>query len=62
MSGPAVRPEDELGFWPNYREPTALAKAIQMPLHPADRWMTGVLNAHIKRPTLTRNLSEDKAR
>jgi len=46
----ASRPDLAPGFWPNYREPTPMAKAIQMPLHPLDRWCNGVLNAHILRP------------
>jgi hypothetical protein len=33
------------GFWPNYREPTPLARAIQYPL--ADpNWQNRVLNAY----------------
>ena len=35
----------EPGFWPNYRAPTKLAEAIQMPL--ADpNWQTRVLNGY----------------
>lgn len=35
----------EPGFWPNYRSPTKLAEAIQMPL--ADpHWQTRVLNGY----------------
>ncbi len=36
------------GFWPEYVEPTPLARAIQMPL--ADpNWQTRVLNAYVAR-------------
>ena len=33
------------GYWPNYREPSKLARAIERPL--ADpNWQNGVLNAY----------------
>lgn len=42
------RPDLEPGFWPNYQEPTPLAKAIQYPL--ADpNWQSRVLNAYLKK-------------
>jgi hypothetical protein len=43
------RPDLEPGFWPNFEEPSPVARAIQMPLYPMERWINGVLNAHIKR-------------
>ena len=53
-------PDREPGFWPNYQEPTAVAKAIQMPLHPAERWITGVLNAHAGRAALASTEGEKR--
>lgn len=42
------RPDLEPGFWPNYQEPTPLAKAIQYPL--ADpNWQMRVLNGYIQK-------------
>lgn len=43
------RPDLRPGFWPSFVEPTPMARAIQMPLYPSERWMNGVLNAHIQR-------------
>lgn len=43
------RPDLRPGFWPDYVEPTPMERAIQMPLHPTERWISGVLNAHVQR-------------
>lgn len=40
------RPDLEPGFWPNYREPTPLARAIQYPLSDPN-WQSRVLNGYI---------------
>jgi len=42
------RPDLEPGFWPNYQEPTPLAKAIQYPLNDPN-WQSRVLNAYLKK-------------
>lgn len=39
------RPDLEPGFWPNYVEPSPLARAIQMPLHDPN-WQQRVLNGY----------------
>lgn len=39
------RPDLEPGFWPNYKEPTPLAKAIQYPIHDP-HWQNRVLNGY----------------
>ena len=45
------RPDLQPGFWPNYREPTPLARAIQYPL--ADpNWQSRVLNGYVRRAAL----------
>ncbi|MGY6251685.1 hypothetical protein ACXIUS_29870 [Bosea thiooxidans] len=43
-----LSPDQQPGFWPEYTDPTPLARAIQMPL--ADPlWQSRVLNAYVSR-------------
>lgn len=41
------RPDEEPGFWPEWREPTPLAQAIQYPLNDPF-WQNRVINAYVR--------------